>query len=29
MALCMADSVLLKEYKFDPKHIRYMFTMWL
>ena len=29
MALCLADSVLLKEYKFDPQHIRFMFTMWL
>lgn len=29
MALCIADSLLLNEFKFDAKHIRYMFHMWL
>ena len=29
MALCMADSLLLNDYKFVPTHIRYMFIMWL
>ena len=29
MALCLADSILLQNYKFDPVHVRYMFTMWL
>jgi hypothetical protein len=29
MALAMANSVLLNDYKFDPVHIRYMFVMWL
>lgn len=29
MALSMADSLLLKGFKFDPSHIRYMFIMWL
>lgn len=29
MALCIADSLLIKDFKFDPKHIRYLFHMWL
>ena len=29
MALCMADSLLLRNFEFDPIHMRYMFTMWL
>ena len=29
MALCMADSLLLNNYNFNPKHMRYMFHMWL
>ena len=29
MALCMADSLLLHNFKFDPIHMRYMFIMWL
>ena len=29
MALCMADSLLLNNFKFDPIHMRYMFIMWL
>ena len=29
MALCMADSLLLQGFKFDPVHTRYMFHMWL
>ena len=29
MALCMADSLLLNEYKLDLVHIRYLFILWL
>ena len=29
MALCIADSLLLKDFQFDAKHIRYLFHMWL
>ena len=29
MALCMADSLLLNEFSFNPKHLRFMFAMWL
>jgi ADP-ribosylglycohydrolase len=29
MALSMADSFLLNNYKFNAKHMRYMFHMWL
>ncbi len=29
MALAMAYSILYKNYKFDPIHIRYMFILWL
>jgi hypothetical protein len=29
MGLCMADSVLLTDYNFNPQHLRYMFTLWL
>jgi hypothetical protein len=29
MALCMADSLLLNNYQFKAKHMRYMFHMWL
>ena len=29
MGLSMADSVLLNEYKCDPTHLRYLFTLWL
>ena len=29
MALAMAYSVLINNYKFDPIHTRYMFVMWL
>ena len=29
MALCMADSLIMNKYKFDARHIRYMFHMWL
>ena len=29
MGFCMADSILLNDYLFDPKHIRYLFTLWL
>lgn len=29
MALCLADSVLLSDYQFIPKHIRYLFILWL
>jgi len=29
MGLCMADSILLTDYHFNPKYIRYLFTLWL
>lgn len=29
MGLCMADSLLLNDYHFDPKHFRYLFNLWL
>lgn len=29
MGLCIADSILLNDYLFDPTHIRYLFTLWL
>ena len=29
MGLCMADSLLLNDYEFNPLHLRYMFVMWL
>jgi ADP-ribosylglycohydrolase len=29
MGLCIADSVLLNDYVFNPTHIRYLFTLWL
>jgi hypothetical protein len=29
MALCIADSLIINNYEFNPKHIRYMFHMWL
>ncbi len=29
MALCIADSLLLNKFELDPKHLRYMFHMWL
>lgn len=29
MGLCMADSILLNDFHFDPKHMRYLFTLWL
>lgn len=29
MGLCMADSLLLNDYQFDPTHIRYLFNWWL
>lgn len=29
MGLCLADSILLTDYHFSPKHIRYLFTLWL
>lgn len=28
MALCMADSLIYSAYRFDPKHIRYLFLLW-
>lgn len=29
MGLCLVDSLLLNDYKFNPKHMRYMFILWL
>ena len=29
MALCMADSRLLNNHNMDPKHMRFMFHLWL
>ena len=29
MALAMSNSLILNDYKFDPKHIRFMFHLWL
>ena len=29
MGLCMADSILLNEYSFDPTNMRYLFNLWL
>lgn len=29
MGLCMADSILLNDYIFNPTHIRYLFNLWL
>jgi ADP-ribosyl-[dinitrogen reductase] hydrolase len=29
MGLCMADSILLNKYEFNPKHIRHTFIAWL
>jgi ADP-ribosyl-[dinitrogen reductase] hydrolase len=29
MGLCLADSLLLTDYHFSPRHIRYLFTLWL
>ncbi len=29
MALCIADSLLLNKFEFNPKHTRYMFHTWL
>jgi hypothetical protein len=29
MGLCMADSILLNNYLFNPKHIRHTFIAWL
>lgn len=29
MALCLADSLLLRGFRFEPVHARYMFHMWL
>jgi hypothetical protein len=29
MGLCLADSLLLNDYHFNPKHIRYLFILWL
>lgn len=29
MGLCLADSVLLNNYEFNPKHIRHLFILWL
>ena len=29
MALAMATSLLYNKGKFDPKHIRYMFILWI
>ena len=29
MGLCMADSILLNDFEFDPLHLRYMFQLWL
>jgi ADP-ribosylglycohydrolase len=29
MGLCMADSILLNQFTFDPTNIRYLFTLWL
>lgn len=28
MALCMADSLIYYKYRFEPKHIRYLFLLW-
>lgn len=28
MALCMADSLIYNKYRFEPKHIRYLFLLW-
>lgn len=29
MALCLADSILAQNFKFDPIDLRYRFLMWL
>lgn len=29
MGLCMADSILLNDYVFNPTHMRYLFVLWL
>jgi ADP-ribosylglycohydrolase len=29
MGLCMADSILLNDYVFNPAHMRYLFVLWL
>lgn len=29
MGLCMADSILLNDYHFNPTHMRYLFVLWL
>ena len=29
MGLCMADSILLSDYIFNPAHMRYLFVLWL
>jgi hypothetical protein len=29
MALSLADSLLLNDFKLNPKHSRYMYQMWL
>ena len=29
MGLCLADSILLNDYAFNPTHMRYLFVLWL
>lgn len=29
MGLCMADSILLNDFNFNPSNIRYLFNLWL
>jgi hypothetical protein len=29
MGLCMADSILLNDFIFNPAHMRYLFVLWL
>jgi ADP-ribosyl-[dinitrogen reductase] hydrolase len=29
MGFCMADSILLNKYEFNPRHIRHAFIAWL
>lgn len=29
MALCLADSILVKDFAFDPLDLRYRFMLWM
>jgi ADP-ribosylglycohydrolase len=29
MGLCMADSILLNDFNFNPTNMRYLFNLWL